>query len=135
MAFRVPVGTRESPIEIRFPEGAKPEDQAVFRFRSWTATELLDFRDQASTEGADLVRPGLELVHRLLVGWDGVLDHNGKAIEFSRENVDVLPLQVLQQLAGAVAAVLNPAPDPVVPDAGSADVLPLGDAPGGQRPN
>ena len=76
--------TFKTPVRVFVPvANGQTEQTFTVEFRALTRSEVAAF-DALSADGAD------ELLRRIVVGWDGAIDSDGDAFEYSAANLDTL---------------------------------------------
>jgi len=74
------------------------EQQTVFNLRQLTGADKMMLAHQAS-RGATDTEVALYMVNRCLVGWENMLDEHGNPLRYSKDNVDLLSVETLTELA------------------------------------
>lgn len=87
-------------VQMRDESGQKKKVTFSAWFRRLTQTEMDDLNDRliasrkAAMEGEDADQSkkikDAEIVHEVMVGWEGVKDENGMDVPFNAENLDKL---------------------------------------------
>jgi hypothetical protein len=76
--------TFKTPVKVFVPvDNGQAEQTFTAEFRALTRSEMATV-DAVSAEGAD------EFLHRVVVGWEGVVDGDGDEFAFSPQNLETM---------------------------------------------